>query len=235
MRCRLQSDLILTRKPKKCMEYRVLHGVDAIATTTSKLLSCIFPPYSYFEEGCKSISSNKDENCMIVSPDESIRSLEDENPCLLYENKCKSSEAFSKHAYDKIPKYYAVQLLSQMKAYDCQKLLFTCWSEVSLTGFIVEFDEEVWNICWDELLNVYIKLNEDFETKLSVESKNIKSLTQKCFDEKVVEFKSCFAIPPHDTNNSLGVSYLQLLKLADDGKLSKCNADFKITRLFNFF
>ena len=117
----------------------------------SKILPCLFPSYCYFEEGCKRIPSDRHENVMVVSPHGSIRAAEDKEPYMMYENKCKSPEAFSKHAFYKIPKYCVVQLPSEMKTYDCQKLLFTCWSEISQTAFIVDFDDEVWCRCWNEL------------------------------------------------------------------------------------
>lgn len=130
------------KKRERRMEFGTQHEIDAIATVVSKVIPFFYPRLSYFEEGCEVISSLNDDHFMVVSPDGSFREGEHHQLAMMYETKCKSPSSFSPHVYYKIPKYYVVQILSEMQAYSCKELIFTCWSEVSLTVFHVTFNEE---------------------------------------------------------------------------------------------
>ena len=137
------------------MKFGTIHEIDAVASLAGTVLPFMFPTLSYYEEGCLNIRNENDDNFMIVSPDGSLRTSEEIAPVMMYENKCKSPNSYSKYAYYAVPSYYALQILSEMKAYNCDKLLFTCWSMTSMTVFLARFDSELWNVCWSELVKVY--------------------------------------------------------------------------------
>jgi hypothetical protein len=135
---------------KARMEFGVLHELDAIATLSGKVLPFLFPTLQYFEEGCVKVSSTNKDDFMVVSPDGSLRSSSEKEPQLMYENKCKAPSSYNPTAYYSIPHYYVTQLLSEMHAYQCKELLFTCWSLQSMTVFLVHFDQQLWATCWKE-------------------------------------------------------------------------------------
>ena len=179
---------------KQRMEYGTVHEIDAIATLTSKVLPFLFPNLSYFEEGCKVIPTSTDDYFMVVSPDGSLREEETKEPKMMYETKCKSPSAFSPHVYYKIPKYYVIQLLTEMQAYNCKHLLFTCWSEESLTAFHVQFNEELWCKCWQELISLYGNESNKRPTRFRPEVQNLRTLIKQFVETNVVflgEFTSC--------------------------------------------
>jgi hypothetical protein len=66
-----------------------------------------------------------------------------------------------------------------MKAYDCKDLLFTCWSEVPLTAFHVQFNEELWNKCWKELIALYGDENIRKPTRFRPEVQNLRVLIEQ--------------------------------------------------------
>ena len=74
-----------------------------------------------------------------------------------------------------------------MKAYNCDKLLFTCWSMTSMTVFLARFDSELWNVCWSELVKVYGSEHPKRPTRFSEVSNRLRPLV-KDYVEKNVEF-----------------------------------------------
>ena len=181
---------------KERMKYGTVHEIDAIATLTGTVLPFMFPALSYFEEGCLNIRTEMDEQFMVVSPDGSLRTSQERAPAMMYENKCKSPNSYSRYAYYAIPSYYALQILSEMKAYDCDKLLFTCWSMTSMTVFIAHFDNALWDICWSELVKIYGCENPKRPTRFSDVAKQLRPLIREYVEKKVEflgEFPSCQA------------------------------------------
>lgn len=119
---------------QKGMDYGNVHEIDAIATVPSLILPLFYPDLKYFEEGCLKVPHERNESFLVVSPDGSFRESEYAPARLMYEHKCKAPNSYLSSAYYYIPYYYVTQLLSEMHAYDCKKLLFTCWSKQSTTN-----------------------------------------------------------------------------------------------------
>lgn len=127
-------DAVFHNKPKpdynsdvrERMQYGTIHEIDAIATLTAKVLPFLFPDLSYFEEGCQKVPYLDIDSFMIVSPDGSLKDNITGDTRFMYENKCKSPNSFSPDPYYVIPDYYVLQILSEMKAYSCNDLIFTC-------------------------------------------------------------------------------------------------------------
>ena len=139
----------------QAMRYGKEHEIDAVATLCGTILPFYYPHLRYVEEGCMTIGHNGDSNFMVVSPDGSLRTSWGSTPEVMFETKCKSPTGYVKNSYHTIPSYYVPQILSEMAAYSCDELLFTCWSEESTTVFHVQFDEEIWSTIWKELVCMY--------------------------------------------------------------------------------
>lgn len=90
------------------------------------------------------VSSHNQTECMVVSPDGSLRNTCDAKPDLMYENKCKAPTSYNALTYYSISHYYVTQLLSEMFAYECRERLFACWSVQFMAVFHVRFDQEIW-------------------------------------------------------------------------------------------
>lgn len=96
------------------MEFGSTNEIDAIATLTGKVLPFVYPEMKYIEEGCMKISSKNDANFMVASPDDSLRVSTEDVPKMMYENKCKAPTSYNPSAYNSIPHYYVLQLLSEI-------------------------------------------------------------------------------------------------------------------------
>ncbi|KAJ8300836.1 hypothetical protein KUTeg_022355 [Tegillarca granosa] len=55
----------------------------------------------------------------------------------MYETKCRPPKDFQTPVYYSLPRYYVIQVLSEMAAYTCSKLLFTVWSPDSTVAIEV--------------------------------------------------------------------------------------------------
>ncbi|MEW8548750.1 MAG: YqaJ viral recombinase family protein [Candidatus Thiodiazotropha sp.] len=159
----LHFDNVVLKKPKpefpkevqERMKYGIHHEEDAVATVCSKVLPALYPDMKMYEEGCIRVGFENYNSFMVVSPDGSLKGENELHSRLAFENKCKSPDSYSKSAYYQIPLYYMPQLLCEMKACESDRLLFTCWSEESMTVFEVYNDGSVWEKCWCELTKVY--------------------------------------------------------------------------------
>lgn len=180
------------------MEYGTLHEIDAVATVTGKVLPFLYPDYNYYEEGCVKVPYKDHMSFMVVSPDGSFRKSYDGPALMMYENKCKAPQSFSSTAYYKIPDYYVVQLLCEKHAYSCTELMFTCWAEQSMTVFLVLFDAELWETCWNELTRLYGE-KKSRPTRFSPVAKDLKAAVKKFTETNVTllgEFPACRAFAP---------------------------------------
>jgi len=194
-------DIVVQKKKKpdtsleiqKRMEFGTLNEIDALATLTAKVLPFLFPDLDYFEEGCQKVCEGTFESFLVVSPDGSLRDKNTGDIKFMYENKCKSPDSFSPNAYYTIPEYYVLQILCEMKAYNCCDLLFTCWSEESLTLYHAQFDDHLWTTCWNELVRLY-GINHTRPTRFAPVVKDMKDVIKEYVQNKVIllgEFPAC--------------------------------------------
>ena len=132
---------------------------------------------------------------IIVSPDGSMRATRELAPALMYETKCRSPKFQLMPVYYKLmgyvfllwhslslpynyfPKYYVLQVLSEMKAHSCDKLLFTCWSPKSTIAIEVAFSEQIWQHAWDEVLLIFDPLDSRRPVKVSAAAKELRCKT----------------------------------------------------------
>ena len=198
-----------TEDIQRRMEYGTKHEIDAVATVTAKVLPFLYPDYKYIEEGCIQVPYKDQASFLVVSPDGSFRKCIDGSAMMMYENKCKAPNSFSSSAYYKIPDYYVVQLLCEMHAYNCPQLLFTCWSEQSMTVFCVEFDDALWETCWNELVRLYGNEKNARQTRFSAVAKELKNSIKVFAETKVTllaEFPACRAVMPSSVTDKQGHS-----------------------------
>lgn len=181
---------------RKRMEFGATHEIDAVATLAAKVLPFLYPNLKYFEEGCMRVPTESQQSFMVVSPDGTLRESPEAEPSLMYENKCKSPNSYNPSAYYSIPHYYALQLLSEMNAYRCQELLFTCWSPKSMTVFHVRNDTALWMKCFEELRRLFDCENITKPTRFSDSAKEMKEQVKDFVTNNATfigEFPSCTA------------------------------------------
>lgn len=133
---------------------------------------------------------------MIVSPDGSLRESNNDRPTMMYENKCKTESCYSTPVYYEIPKYYIPQLMCEMFSYQCDELLFTCWSKNSTTSFKVFFDKELWTAIWGQLTLIYSGEKCKRPSKFPDSKRNLEKMIDEFQRKNVVfigEFPSCIA------------------------------------------
>ena len=159
---------------QKRMDYGSKHEIDAIGTLTSKVLPFMYPELSYYEEGCLNIPTDRTPSFITVSPDGSLRSAQEQIPRFMYENKCKAPDSYYSHPFYQVPAYYVLQLLCEMKAYNCPELIFTSWTEQSMTVFLARFCNELWEECFQELCLLYDVPQPKRPTRVSAFAKNLK-------------------------------------------------------------
>ncbi|MEW8545065.1 MAG: YqaJ viral recombinase family protein, partial [Candidatus Thiodiazotropha sp.] len=164
----------LNPKVAAAMDYGVRHEPDAIATLVGRVLPAFFPDLVYVEEGCATIS---EENCpfYLSSPDGSIRQSPADQAQFMYETKCKPPNDQTTSVYYEIPKYYVMQILGEMRSYECERLLFTVWSEQSTVVFETSFCEEIWDMAWNECCKIYDVNCPRRPSKVSKECVSLKS------------------------------------------------------------
>ena len=126
------------------MKFGTNHEIDSVATLTGKVFPFLYNDLQYFDERCVKVSSHNQTECMVVSPDGSLRNTCDAKPDLMYENKCRAPTSYNALTYYSISHYYVTQLLSEMFAYECRERLFACWSVQFIAVFHVRFDQEIW-------------------------------------------------------------------------------------------
>ena len=183
-------------KQLKNMEYGSEHKIDGVATVVGRVLPAVYPHISYFEEGCISMQFKEKPSFILVSPDGSMRTHADEEPVMMFENKCKTPNMFSTDVFYELPIYYVTQLMCEMKAYDYQTLLLSCWSPKSTTVFRVVFDEALWEMMWILLCTLY---GQNEPKRPSRFPENINDLRSKVKEftkqnaEFIGEFPSCQA------------------------------------------
>ena len=168
-----------SRTQKENMEFGVENEINAVATTISKIMPLYYPNLIMFEEGCRGIMVETSP-FMIVSPDGSLRASEDSGPTLMYETKCRPPKDNMMPVYYRLPKYYVLQVLSEMKAYNCDKLLFTCWSPKSTVALEVTFSQKIWQQAWDVLVLTFNPTDRKRPIRVSAVAKDLRS--------KVIEF-----------------------------------------------
>ena len=220
------------------MRHGTSNEINAIATLVSKVLPMYWPNMMYMEEGCYGISVGE-KRIFVVSPDGSGRYGMNNPPAMAFEFKCPlPGKKFTPDVHYKIPPYYALQLMLEMKALGVNQLVYLCWTPASSTAFKVTFHTELWECI--RALSTYIYGPDKMKkmTKVSPEVKcirdNIHELVQnENFVEYLGEFPSVWAkqcshensTPPdgilpgnHRTHD--GLPYLRMLPCTP-GKLNQ--------------
>ena len=83
---------------------------------------------------------------MVVSPDGAGQNDVNAKSSFAFEIKCPvPGKLFTTNQHYTIPQYYIPQLLAEMKALNCDKLYYVCYTPESTTVFEVLFDPLLWD------------------------------------------------------------------------------------------
>ena len=143
-------------KMKEAMKHGTDNELNAVATLVSKILPALWPNVSFHEEGCTSFNENG-KIFMVVSPDGSC--WEDGETRFAIEIKCPvPGKKYTTDVHYDIPDYYLCQVLSEMKALTCDKLLYVCYTPPpgSTTCLMVEFDHDAWREIYSVTKDIYL-------------------------------------------------------------------------------
>ena len=95
-----------------------------------------------------------------------------------------------------------------MYSYSCKELLFSCWSTESTTVFKVTFSEQLWDIIWKQLTELYIPETPKRPTKFASEVPIMRQMVDQFLETNVTligEFPSCsVAFTPLEEEFSTG-------------------------------
>ena len=169
---------------KEMMAYGTENERHAIATLVGKVLPVYGPDLVYVEEGCYRLSIGGKN--MIISPDGSCRSTENDN--VVYGVECKCPYPGKKHTtqvHYKLPKYYVTQVLSEMFALQTDKLFLICYSAESSTVLQVKFDKDLWDEIQTEICCIYGPEPPIRPSKRSESSKRLQLKIDEFVEQKV--------------------------------------------------
>lgn len=148
------------------------HGIEnekhAVATLCSVIMPAFFPKcFKFFEIGCIFENGRVTDDLLEVSPDgiaECANSCRNEcrnvfgnaiHPFVL-EIKCPMGENLRvKPLHYSVPKYYACQLLSQMKACKTRFSWFVSYNKKSTVVLHVNFHLDTWKKIWHIIEDLY--------------------------------------------------------------------------------
>ena len=122
------------------MKYGTENEINAVATVTGKILPVVYPNMKCFEEGCLPIEFY-DSPVLIVSPDESIGLMDDNNSHQIQsglEIKCSVRQL-----QNEIPVRYYLQCLCKMAVLGVTNLLYVCWTLKITRTFVIEHNEDI--------------------------------------------------------------------------------------------
>ena len=147
-----------TEEVKKLMQYGTENEKHALATLVGVVMPIWFPGMIYVEEGAYFIDDG-DKHMVEVSPDGSIRAMKDGEmgpPSVAVELKCPNPNVpYRTSVWYEFPKWYVLQVLSEMKALNVSQLVFVCWTPETSTVFMVEFCDQTWTTVWELLVFLY--------------------------------------------------------------------------------
>ena len=186
-----------TNEVKLLMEHGSKNEINAAATLAAKVLPVYYPDLVFHEEGCYRIES--EDNLLVVSPDGSCRVPGQNKNSLGIEFKCpQTGKKFSTDVHYKVPEYYIPQLLCEMKALRCKKLLYLCYTEESSTVFECLWNEQLWEMIWNALEQTLGGESPQRPTRTLPYVKNLKAEIKNYAENDIVflgEFKSIKGIP----------------------------------------
>jgi len=138
----------------EAMQHGVVNEINAAGTLMARIMPIYAPDAKFHEEGYYKVNVMDHAEFMIVSPDGSLRF----NDKVEYGVEIKCPVPNKKYATDvhyELPKYYITQILSEMAALKCEKLMFISWTPESTTLMKITFDADLWKRMETELLSVF--------------------------------------------------------------------------------
>ena len=193
------------------MQHGVENEINGLATLAGRIMPFFFPGCTYQEEGVHIIGNDDESPLILVSPDGSISrgitqcpdataAFDPPKPIIAVEIKCPYPNKHSLPVHYDVPKRYIPQLLAEMKALGVEKLIYSSWSNESSTAFLVKFDAQLWTMIHDEVCRVYGNACVKRLSRISEESKLIRTAFET-FTKRNVKFLGEFpSITARDSN-----------------------------------
>lgn len=170
---------------EQAKEHGTINEPNAVATTVGKILPVLQPDIHFFEIG-SCILYQDGKPFMIISPDGQGKTGINDSPRIAFEIKCPMpGKKFCPDVHYSIPRYYVPQILSEMKALNCEKLFYICYTTHTTTVFEVEFDSNIWELMWKMSLEIYGIQNPVRPKKKSKETFILSDAITKFLQDKV--------------------------------------------------
>ena len=177
------------------MQKKFDHGKDnevhATATLTSTVGPAFLPEcYAFFEVWPKFIHHPTQHKLMEVSPDGYYLCsnggvachnyhLHGDQKILLEIKSPFPSDDVPDSVYYEVPARHVPQLLAGMKAYKCFELWLVCSIKRSCSVIIVTFDDKLWSLLWNLVVEFYTDEKPKIPTRLHPQLQDIKLMISK--------------------------------------------------------
>ena len=196
----------------KKMEYGTSNEISGLATLAAIFMPALLPPCCIlYEEGSSFLGTPSFPTLMEISPDGYIKpTCNHPDMCgycqsaighkaITVEIKCpyphENEDVLPVHYH--IPTYYAIQLLSQMKAKDTTSAIYVCYSKESSTFFLLDFDENIWDQMWKLVVELFGSTRPTKQTKVPQYKQPLLQKLESYINNNsrlLVEVPSCFGM-----------------------------------------
>ena len=143
------------------LQARFDHGTNnephAVATFAAAVVPFLYEHSYVFEEGCKFIKDEHDNNLIVVSADGTLRTP-DQAVTSVLEIKCPIGGDYKMPVHYTVPKYYVCQLMAEMAVMQVDTCVYICYTAESTTVCEVKFDVDLWETMMFEVKRIYGKL-----------------------------------------------------------------------------
>jgi hypothetical protein len=137
------------------------HEIDALATLIRRFLPAFYPDAVFIEEGCYIIHVTSADVLCVVSPDKSIRSSlptmenKENSVITVIEIKCPYPLNRQTSVHYTLLEYYVCPCLADMAVLKTDQLLYVSYSETSTMVLKVSFSPDLWDMIWNEAVELY--------------------------------------------------------------------------------
>ena len=137
---------IVSNELQELYDYGSSNEINGIATLVGKVIPVFYPHLTYREDGCEvmPIAAGSD-NYAVSSGDGSGIDTSGQVE-VAFEIKCpKPGKTHTTDVFYKLPHYYSIQVLAEMKSKACNEYMVICYNPKSATVMQGNFDDEAWS------------------------------------------------------------------------------------------
>ena len=146
----------LSPELQNLFDHGTRNEIHALGTFVGKILPVYFPELTFKEDGCSILrTETKTAPYAVVSGDGTCETIGGQN-IVAVEFKCPMpNKQYSTDVYYNLPSYYALQVMSQMKAKGCASFANLCYTDNSSTLIIGENNSDLWSEAWSLATEMY--------------------------------------------------------------------------------